>query len=150
MSLQENLSGRGVYPIALRDPYAIEDTQPFWDAALKGELVGCKCTKCGTFRLPPHPFCFNCQSRGVEWVKLPGTGTVYTFTIIRHPLGPHLQEVVPYVAAVVNVDGTQGAGARMLLNLINVDVDKVQIGDKVKIIFDKLSDTFAAPRAVPA
>ncbi|MET0182893.1 MAG: OB-fold domain-containing protein [Caulobacterales bacterium] len=150
MSVQEQMSGPGIYPIPLRDPYANEHTQPFWDAALKGELVGCKCKKCGTFRIPPHPYCFNCQSRESEWTKLPGTGTIYSFIVVRHPLGPHLKEVVPYVSAVINVDGTQGAGARLLLNVVNVDVDKVKIGDKVKIIFDKLSDTYAAPRATPA
>jgi hypothetical protein len=146
----EKLSGQGIYPSPLKDPYADDQTQPFWDAALQGKLICAKCAKCGTFRMPPSPFCFNCQSRPVEWTELPGTGTIYTFTIIRHPLAPHLKDVVPYIAAVVELDGTQGAGARMLGNFINVDVDKVKIGDKVRVIFEKLSDTFAQPRFVPA
>jgi hypothetical protein len=149
-NVAEKLSGPGIYPVMLKDPYANEETQPFWDAALQGKLVCAQCTNCGTHRMPPNPFCFVCQSRGVKWDTLPGTGTVYTFTIVRHPLAPHLKDVVPYIAAVVNLDGTQGAGARMLANLINVDVDKVKVGDKVKVVFDKQSDTYAAPRFAPA
>ncbi|MGX7680196.1 Zn-ribbon domain-containing OB-fold protein [Jatrophihabitans sp. DSM 45814] len=142
--------GVGVYPSPMSDPYADELTQPFWDAALRGQLVAPKCTNCGTFILPPQPRCFVCQNDRFDYVDLPGTGVVYSFTIVRHPLAPHLREVVPYVSAVIQVDGTQGAGARLLLNVINVEPETVKVGDKVRIIFDKISDTLAIPRAVPA
>src|SRR6266498_318606 len=99
-----------VYPPLLTDPYADAHTQPFCDAALEGRLLVPRCTNCGTFRLPPGPFCFVCQHQQVDWVELPGTGTIYTFTIVRHPLRPQLVDVVPYVAAVIELDGTQGAG----------------------------------------
>jgi len=140
----------GVVPALLKDPYADEYAQPFWDAALDGRLSVPKCTRCGTFRLPPGPFCFECRHQEVEWVDLPGTGTIYTFTIVRHPLRPDLQNVVPYVAAVVELDGTQGAGARMTVNVIDCDPDQVAIGDKVRIRWEKVSDTFAVPRFAPA
>jgi uncharacterized OB-fold protein len=136
----------GVYPTALTDPFADATTQPFWDAALEGRLVAPKCTNCGTFVLPPEPICFNCQHREFEYVELPGTGTIYTFTIVRHPLAPHLSAVVPYVSGVVELDGTQGAGARMITNFVDVDPETVAIGDKVRIVFEKVSDTFAAFR----
>ena len=137
---------QGVYPSPIDDPYADEMTQPFWDAAAKGQLVGYKCTTCGTFVMPPQPFCFNCQNRSFEWVELPGTGTIYSFTVVRHALAPYLAGAVPYVGAVVQLDGTQGAGARMLVNIIDVDVEKVAIGDKVHVVFDKVSETLTVPR----
>jgi uncharacterized OB-fold protein len=140
----------GVYPSPMNDPYADEHTQPFWDAALEGRLTASKCTTCGTYIMPPQPRCFVDQNDTFEFVELPGTGTVYTFTIVRHPLAPHLVDVVPYVSAVIELDGTQGAGARMLLNIIDVDPESVKVGDKVNVIFDKISDTLAIPRATPA
>lgn len=140
---------KGVYPVGLKDPYADDETQPFWDAALEGKLVGNKCSNCGTFRLPPTPFCYECQHRETEWVELPGTGAIYSFIIVRHPLRPEMQEAVPYVSAVIEVDGTQGAGARMLANVVDCDPEKVKIGDKVKVKFDKLSDTLAIARFAP-
>jgi uncharacterized protein len=140
---------QGVWPSPIADPYADETTQPFWDAALEGRLLGYRCNTCGTFLLPPAPRCFNCQGRDFVWVELPGTGTIYSFTVVRHALGAALQAAVPYVSAVVDVDGTQGAGARMLVNVVDCDPDHVHIGDRVQVVFDKVSDTLAVPRFRP-
>jgi uncharacterized OB-fold protein len=140
---------RGVFPVGLTDPHADESTQPFWDAALEGRLIAPRCTNCGTFVLPPQPFCFSCQHQQFEWVELPGTGTVYAFTVVRHPLSPRLQEVVPYASGVIELDGTQGAGARMIGNIVDCDPDEVRIGDRVRIVFDRISETFAVPRFAP-
>jgi uncharacterized OB-fold protein len=141
---------QGVYPAPMRDPFADESTQPFWDAALEGRLVVPRCMKCATFVLPPQPRCFNCQHDGFENVELPGTGTIYTFTVVRHPLAPQLSEVVPYVSGIIDLDGTQGAGARMIANIVDVDPETVAIGDRVVIVFDRVSDTLAVPRFRPA
>ncbi len=138
---------QGTFPSMMNDPFADEVTQPFWDAAAKGQLIAPQCGTCGTFVLPPQPFCFTCQSQAFAWVDLPGTGTIYTFTVVRHPLAPHLADVVPYVSGVIELDGTQGAGARLLLNITDADPDTVKIGDKVEIWFDQISDTFHLPRA---
>jgi uncharacterized OB-fold protein len=141
---------RGVVPPRLDDPYADDVTQPFWDKALQGVLSCTSCRNCQTKILPPQPRCFVCQSKDFDWVDLPGTGTIYTFTVVRHPLSEQFAQVVPYITAVIELDGAQGAGARMQLNVINCDVEKVRIGDKVKIIFDKVTETYAMPRAEPA
>ena len=140
---------RGVYPAMMRDPHADEITQPFWDAALDGRLVASRCTTCGTFVLPPQPYCFTCQDTTFEWVELAGTGTVYTFTVVRHPLTPNLAEVVPYASGVIELDGTQGAGCRMIANIVDCDPEAVRIGDKVRVVFDHVSDTMALPRFTP-
>jgi hypothetical protein len=125
-------------------------TQPFWTAALEGRLVAPECSSCGTFVLPPQPRCFNCQNDTFDWVELPGTGTIYSFTVVRHPLAPQLADVVRYVSGVIELDGTQGAGARMIGNIVDCDPEQVAVGDKVRVVFDKLSDTFAVPRLAPA
>ena len=140
---------KGVFPNILTATHATAMTQPFWDAALEDRLVAPKCTKCGTFRMPPSPFCFICQTRDVEWVELPGTGTVYTFTVVRHPLHPDLAAICPYVSGVVELDGTQGAGARMLVNIIDCDPDAVRIGDRVQIAWDHVNDEMTTPRFRP-
>jgi uncharacterized protein len=140
---------RGVYPVPLKDPYADELCQPFWDHALKGRLTAAKCRHCGTCHIPPQPYCFVCQHREHDWIELPGTGTIYTFTVVRHPLRPHLAEAVPYAAGIIELDGTQGAGARLQANIIDCDPDKLRIGDKVEVVFEKVSDTLAVPRFRP-
>ena len=144
------MSRQGVYPPIIQAPETDDVTQPFWAAAQKGKLICRQCKACGTKLLPPQPRCFSCQGGEFDWVELPGTGSIYSFTVVRHALRPDLQAVVPYVSAVIELDGTQGAGARLLSNLIDVDPTTVKIGDKVKVVFDKITDTFAVPRFRPA
>lgn len=140
---------KGVFPAILFETHADAATQPFWDAANRDTLAAPKCTNCGTFRLPPSPFCFECQTRGVEWVELPGTGTIHSYTVVRHPLHPGLADCCPYVTGVVELDGTQGAGARMIVNIIDVDPDTVRIGDRVEVVFEHVNDEMSVPRFRP-
>jgi len=140
---------KGVFPVAPTDPTTNESTRPFWLAALEGRLVAPRCNACGSFVLPPQPFCFQCQGSAFTWTELPGTGKIYSYTIVRHPLHPRLESIVPYVSAVIELDGTQGAGARMLANVTDCDPDKVRIGDPVRIWFDRVNDTYAVPRFAP-
>jgi uncharacterized OB-fold protein len=140
----------GVFPTILPEPHADEITQPFWDAANDDRLVCQQCGSCGTFRMPPSPFCFHCQSREYGYTELSGTGTIYSFTVVRHPLHPDLTDACPYVSGVVELDGTQGAGARMLVNIIGCDPDTVKIGDRVEIVFEHVNDRMSTPRFRPA
>ena len=57
---------RGTFPAMMKDPFADALTQPFWDAAAEGRLVAPRCTVCGTFVLPPQPFCFDVPEPGLR------------------------------------------------------------------------------------
>ena len=141
--------GSGVFPTILKQPSTDDASRPFWEASVEERLVAPRCTNCGTFRLPPPPICFVCQHREVEWVELPGTGTVYSFTVVRHPLSKMLNESVPYAAGIIELDGTQGAGARMIANIVECDVDALKIGDRVEIAWERVSDEMSAFRFRP-
>jgi uncharacterized protein len=140
---------KGVFPNILSETHSDPMTEPFWEAARQDKLVAPQCTTCNTFRLPPSAYCFKCQTREVRWVELPGTGKIASFTVVRHPLHPDLAEACPYVSGVVDLDGTQGAGARMLVNIIDCDVDAVRIDDRVEIVWDHVNDDMVTPRFRP-
>ncbi|MCG3771527.1 MAG: hypothetical protein JW384_02714 [Nitrosomonadaceae bacterium] len=140
---------RGFFPTILTETHADHTTQPFWDAAKEDRLIAPKCTHCATVRLPPSPYCFNCQQRDFQWITLPGTGRIYSFTVVRHPLHPDLADACPYVSGVVELDGTQGAGARLLVNIIDCDPDKVKIGDHVHVVFEHVNAEMSTLRFRP-
>jgi hypothetical protein len=140
---------QGVFPPPFTAPPVDATTRPYWQAALEGRLVQTRCTGCGSFVHPPQPVCFSCQGTAFEWRELPGTGRIYSYTVVRHPLHPRLAEVVPYVSAVIELDGTQGAGARMLANVTDCDPEQVRIGDRVRVWFDRVSESLALPRFEP-
>jgi uncharacterized OB-fold protein len=140
---------KGVFPSILTETHADPQTQPFWDAAREDRLVAPRCTTCGTFRLPPAPFCWVCQAQAVEWIELPGTGTVYTYTVVHHPLHPDLSAACPYISGVVELDGTQGAGARLLVNILDCDPREITVGTRVRIVFEHVNDDMSTPRFRP-
>ena len=123
-------------------------TQPFWDAAAEHRLVVPRCTACGTFRLPPSPFCWNCQAQGVDWVEQPGRGTVYSFTVVRHPLLPSLSDTVPYVPAVVELPDT--GGCRLVGAMTGVVVEDVRIGMAVELVWRDVHEGTTVPTWRPA
>jgi uncharacterized OB-fold protein len=137
---------RGVYPPSVTESFADERTKPFWEAAVQSRVTAPKCDNCGTVVLPPKPYCFECLGQSFTWIDLPGTGTVYTFTVVRHPLHPGLKDVVPYVSGIIDLDGTQGAGARLMGNIVECDPETVKIGDRVEVVFEPLNDDYAMMR----
>jgi len=47
----------------------------------EGRIIGRLCKKCRRLLVPPRMFCESCYRPTDEWVFLPGTGTIETFSI---------------------------------------------------------------------
>jgi hypothetical protein len=123
-------------------------TEPFWSAAREHRLVAPRCRRCGAFRMPPAPFCWKCRSQAVDWVALSGRGTVFTFNVTRQALIPQLRPAIPYVVAVVELEGAPGV--RLISNVIDVDPARVRIGLPVRVAWDDIDEETTIPRFVPA
>lgn len=122
------------------------NTEPFWEAAKAHKLTACQCGDCGHFRMPPSPYCPNCQSRAVDWPELPGTATVFSYAICTH--NPKTSEPYVYVPIVVDLDGAQGA--RLVSNLDGIDAEDVTIGMKVTVAWNPIEDGWVLPIFRPA
>jgi uncharacterized OB-fold protein len=121
------------------DPF----TRIFWDAAAEHRLVVPRCTSCGTYRLPPSAFCWKCQAQAVEWVEQPGRGTLYSYTVVWHPLLPDLAHSVPYVPAVVELPGTNGC--RLVGAMVDVAPADVRIGMEVELVWRDVREGETVP-----
>lgn len=121
-------------------------TQPFWDACREHRLVVPRCVDCGTTRFPPGPFCPACQSQGVDWVDLPGTGSVYSYTIVSRSLTPEMDDSIPYAPAVIQLDGAEGR--RLISCVVDAPLDGVRVGAGVRVWWEDRSDGVAVPRFV--
>ncbi|MEN9506278.1 MAG: hypothetical protein RI958_2204 [Actinomycetota bacterium] len=122
-------------------------TAPFWAAARNHRLVMARCSSCARFRSPPTPFCPGCLSKAIEWVELTGDATLYAHTIVRHAVVPALAEQVPYVVAVVVLDGTDGT--KFVSNVVNCSVDDVHNGMRLHVVWDDQADGNSIPRFGP-
>jgi uncharacterized OB-fold protein len=63
------------------------------------------------------PVCPGCQSTEIEWVPVSGDGTVFSYTVVHHPVHPALRDAVPYNVAVVLLDGA--GDVRLVSNVID-------------------------------
>ena len=109
-------------------------TEPFWAAVAEHRLTCARCASCGTFRMPPSAFCPHCRAQEVVWEELSGRGTVFSFTVARHALTPDLAGYLPYVVAVVDIDGAPGA--RLIGNVVGTEVEDVRIGMPVEVVWE--------------
>lgn len=136
-------------PIALAPPEALftptEDrwTAPFWAAANEGHLTACRCGACRAFRMPPTPFCPDCLSQDVEWPELSGMGTLFSFTVVRRAISPEMEGHLPYVPALIDLDGAPGA--RLMANVVGCPLSALAIGARVKVRFRSRADGVAIP-----
>lgn len=124
-----------------------KDTEPFWQAAKERRLVAPQCADCQTFRLPPTPFCPNCQSKAVNWIKLSGAATVYSFAVVHGFPGMPDLTLVPAV-----LDLPDAPGARLVSNVVDVVPDEVKIGTRLQVDFTPIADGWMLPifRVVPS
>ena len=122
-------------------------TQPFWDAAAQHRLVVAQCGTCGTCRMPPTPFCPVCQSQQIDWKTLTGLGEIYTYTIVDRAILPGMADHLPYVPAVITLEG--GGGVRLISNVVDVELAELAIGMPVQVVWDDLREGVAVPRFRP-
>jgi len=94
-------------------------TRTFWAAAAEGRLLGSRCRDCGDLTSHPRGFCPSCWSDDVEDVDLSGRATLHTYSVVRANPMPPFVDLVPYVAAIVELS----EGPRLATRLVDVDPD---------------------------
>jgi len=118
-------------------------SKPFWDGCRVHHLVVPRCDECGTRFFGPEVVCPTCWSRSWRWVESPGTGTVYSFSVVYRPGHPSLE--VPYVLASVDLDD----GWTMLTNIVDCPPEEVRIGAAVGVRFEDVTDEISLPMFAP-
>lgn len=124
---------------------------PFWQAALRSQLVIQKCARCARLRFPPRPMCPYCRSCEHDWEVMSGNARIWSFATPRAPLLPVFEALTPYVVAIAELD--EDPLLRVIGNLLaadgssvkGVDVAGVRIGARVRVRFK----TYAADVALP-
>ena len=125
-----------------------ELTEPFWTGGLAGELRLQQCLHCQHIRYPVAEICPRCLSSDARWTAMAGTGTVQTFVIFERAYHDAWKDRVPYVVALVELD----EGPVFLTNIVGIEPERVAVGQRVIVTFERRSLAAALPqfRPVPA
>ena len=103
----------------------------------EGRILGTKCDRCGRIVVPPRIFCEYCFRPSDNYLELPDTGIVNTYSVSHISTDTtRLQE--PIIPAVIEIDGTDRAGFLHILGEINPD--RIRIGMKVRAVWKPHSE----------
>ncbi len=119
-------------------PRVLPESLPFWQAADEGRYLVKKCSSCGKVHHYPRDICPFCLSADTVWQDSPGTGVVYSFSTMG-------QGDAAYTMAYVTLD----EGVTVMSNLVDCDLAKVTIGQKVRVVFTPTEGGHAVPMFTP-
>ena len=106
-----------------------------WPAA-EPQLIGGRCTGCGSVTFPLYPSCARCGSVELEQHPLPRRGTLWTFTtqefLPKEPYasGETVETFRPYGVGMVQL----GDEVRVEGRLTESDASKLRIGMEVELV----------------
>lgn len=126
-------------------PGTTELTAPYWGAAREGRLVVQECQSCRQVWHPPLHRCPHCHSAGLGWRTVSGEGTVYTYTVVRHPTHFAFADKVPYILALVEL----AEGPRLVTALTGTAPGEVHAGQPVHVVFRDIADGVTLPYFEP-
>jgi uncharacterized protein len=109
--------------------YSYGEQSPFFRALRDyGKLLGARCEACDFVYCPPRKNCSKCYG-DTDWVELPGTGTVETFTKVYKGTSASKGKA-PFICAYIKLDGSDFV---MMSNIEMEDASQASVGMKVKV-----------------
>ena len=95
-------------------------------------LLGGRCRECGKAFYPPLPRCPYCASESVEEVRLPRHGKLLSYTVL-YSVEEGARRESPVVVGLVDL-----GVARVLSEIVDVDLGELKTGMRVEAVFRRL------------
>jgi uncharacterized protein len=103
----------------------------------KARIWGTRCSGCEMVCVPPKKNCPKCFSTMNEWVELPSTGTLLTYTVVHYPVPGIQPERPPYALGIIKLDG---AGTGMTHLVGGIKFDDIEVGMRVQAVFREVRE----------
>jgi uncharacterized OB-fold protein len=119
-------------------PVISPENEFFWRAGADGELRILRCQSCAHFIHPPKPTCPVCFSREVGPQPVSGHAVLASYTVNEQAWVPGL--AVPFSIGLVELE--EQAGLRLTTNIVNVAIEDLRIGMKLRVVFVQREDVW--------
>ncbi len=93
----------------------------------EGRFYGTKCSSCGGVQVPPKLYCGRCFATAFDFVALPDTGVVESYTTV-HLAFPGQPAKPPYTYGYIKLDGANTHFYHLL-------EEGISVGDRVKAVW---------------
>lgn len=115
----------------------------FWTGARDHRLMIQQCRSCGRLQHPPEPVCHHCLSFDLGHAEMSGRATVYSYEIATKAFHPYFEDKLPFVIAVVEL--AEQRNLKLITNLVDVPIERVEIGMPVEVTFRAVTDEVSLP-----
>ncbi|WP_342640461.1 Zn-ribbon domain-containing OB-fold protein [Rhodoligotrophos ferricapiens] len=114
---------------SITPPARNPETVTFWEACNEHRLLIKRCGACGEAHYYPRALCPFCLSADTRWEQVEGRGTIYAFSVMR-------RSPVPFALAYITIP----EGVSILTNIVDCDLDRIEIGQSVRVVFKPADD----------
>jgi uncharacterized OB-fold protein len=125
-------------------PVPDAESEPFFEAASRSELLLRHCRACGTWAwpVPRYATCHNCLTPGLEWKRASGAGVVHAVTRVHYVPADDDPSWAPFMLGVVELD----EGVRtQIVGLLAREGNEARVGDPVRAVFSSTRDDVHVP-----
>lgn len=122
-----------------------DDNRAFWEGTRSGELRMQQCDRCAHIRYPISHLCPECLEERHRWVRLSGRGEVFCTVVFHQVYNKAFAADVPYNVSLIQLD----EGPRMFSNVVGVPPEQVAVGNRVRVVFDRVTEEVTLPRFTP-
>ena len=125
-------------------PVPQPESEYYWEKTRQHELWLRKCEDCRQVYFYPRDICPDCFSRNTTWIQSSGKGILHTYAIVHRAAYPAFQDDVPYIIAMVELEG----GVRIPTNLVDIKPDPklIKVGMAVEVTYDDVNDKITLPK----
>lgn len=117
----------------------------FWSSGEDGVLRIARCDACGRRMHPQSVMCPQCRGRQITMAPVSGRAVVVGCTVNTQQWLPGFAP--PYVVAIVALD--EDDSVRLTTNVVGCAPDKVYVGMRVRVLFEKSADEVYLPLFEP-
>ena len=110
---------------------------PYWEGAAAGELWLPFCVGCGRANWYPKPACSACGETTFAWRPVVGTGTLFSYSVVRRAFLPQYRDLVPMVTGLVALDDVPVI--RIVTRIVECDPEELYCDAPVEAVFRPLS-----------
>ncbi len=132
----QTIAIEGELPISSRYTVGLAGETFFRAIKDEAKFMATYCPDCDITYVPPRLYCEQCFAKLDEWVEVPTTGQVHTFTVVHVGLDEDPLEE-PRFLAFVQLDDADGGLVHFLGEL---DPDEVYIGMPVEAVFKEAAE----------
>ncbi|MDF3312236.1 OB-fold domain-containing protein [Rhodococcus sp. T2V] len=114
------------------------NAENFWIGLGEGEIRLPYCQACDRWTWYPAPRCTTCGRASLEWRSAPTIGSIFSYTRVRRNFLPTDDVAVPYVVALVELDGV--ADVRLVMTVPESKEKELRVAAPVKVVIDRSGD----------